>query len=296
MRSDAFSKCHPAVNLLFFLGAICASVLIQHPAYVLVSIAAAALYYLLLSGSKGLKRILILLPVFVFVTAINPLFNHYGDRVLFTVFGRPYTLEALLYGAALAGVLVSMLLWFGCYNAVLTEDKFTCLFGNLAPALSLLLVMVLRMIPNLIRKGKQISGARMSVGKDASNGKGLVEKLSGGMLVIGTLMSWALEGGVVTSDSMMARGYGTAKRSSFMIYRLTRSDGVLAALLAALLAAIIAFCVKGAAFAEFTPKLDIAPITGANAIGFIVFVIYMLIPSVMHIREAVQWNISRSRI
>ena len=296
MHSDAFSKCHPAVNLVFFLGAIVATVLIVHPAYVLASIAGAAFYYMLLSGQKGLKRILVLLPIFVFVTAVNPLFNTYGDRVLFKVFGRPYTLEALLYGASLAGVLVAMLLWFGCYNAVLTEDKFTSLFGNLAPALSLLLVMVLRMIPNLIKKGRQISGSRMSVGKDASNGRTLTEKISGGMLVIGTLMSWALEGGVVTSDSMQARGYGTAKRTSFMIYRFTGSDGVLAAVITVLLAAIIAFCAKGAASAVFTPTLDIAPVRGTNLAGFIVFVIYMLIPSVMHIREAVQWNISRSRI
>ena len=69
-------------------------------------------------------------------TAVNPLFNTYGATLLFTYFDRPYTLEALYYGAALAAVFVHMLLWFGCYNAVLTSDKFTSLFGNLIPALS----------------------------------------------------------------------------------------------------------------------------------------------------------------
>ena len=38
MRSDAFSKRHPAVNFAFFLGAICAAVIIQHPAYLAVGI------------------------------------------------------------------------------------------------------------------------------------------------------------------------------------------------------------------------------------------------------------------
>ena len=34
-RYDGFSDCHPAVNFLFFVGAIGFGVVIQHPAYVL---------------------------------------------------------------------------------------------------------------------------------------------------------------------------------------------------------------------------------------------------------------------
>ena len=45
-----------------------------------------------------------LLPMFLILTTINPLFNTYGAHILFSVFGRPYTLEALLYGAAIASV------------------------------------------------------------------------------------------------------------------------------------------------------------------------------------------------
>ena len=33
MRYDAFSKCHPLTNFLFFLGAIGFCVVIQHPLY-----------------------------------------------------------------------------------------------------------------------------------------------------------------------------------------------------------------------------------------------------------------------
>ena len=48
MTKDAFSKCHPAVNFLFFLGAIGFGVMIQHPAYLAAGVAGAAVYYLLL--------------------------------------------------------------------------------------------------------------------------------------------------------------------------------------------------------------------------------------------------------
>ena len=45
-----FESCHPAVNFLFFVGAIGFSVLIQHPAYLIAGTIGAAVYYLLLSG------------------------------------------------------------------------------------------------------------------------------------------------------------------------------------------------------------------------------------------------------
>ena len=71
-----------------------------------------------------------LFPLFVIMTLINPLFNVYGITLLVHLFGRPYTLEALYYGATIAAVFVVMLIWFGCYNAVLTSEKSTSLFGK----------------------------------------------------------------------------------------------------------------------------------------------------------------------
>ena len=289
---DAFSKCHPAVNFLFFVGAIGCSVVIQHPAYLLAGACCGTIYYFLLNGRKGWKMILGLLPMFLILTAVNPLFNTYGVHILFSVFGRPYTLEALLYGAAIASVFVVMMLWFGCYNAVMTSDKFTSLFGNLIPALSLLLVMVLRLIPNFIRKTKQIIGARKSIGKGAAEQSNTKEKLSDGMTVLSSLTDWALEGSVVTGDSMRARGYGTAKRSSFMIYRMKTGDWLLIVSIPILLALIITAACLGQMAATFTPEIQISPISW----GIIPYTVYLLIPIALHTKEAFSWHISRSKI
>jgi len=290
--SDAFSKCHPAVNFLFFAGAIGASVLIQHPAYLLVGIVTGAVYYLLLNGRRGWKLILGLVPLFLLVTAINPLFNTYGKTLLFYIFGKPYTLEALYYGAAVSSVFVEMLLWFGCYNKVLTSDKFTSLFGNLIPAISLLLVMVLRMVPNLMRKAAQLTGARKSIGKGAGENAATKEKIRDGMTVLGSLTTWALEGSVVTGDSMRARGYGAAKRSSFMIYRMGTVDWSLLILLPVLLALVIVAACAGQMTAAYTPETIVSPVSW----GIVPYGIYLLIPTALHIKEAMQWHISRSKI
>ena len=92
MRADAFSKRHPAVNFVFFLGAILGGMLNQHPAYLLAGVVSGAAYYLLLHGRRGWRFIGGLVPLFLVFTAVNPLFNTYGATLLFTYFDRPYTL------------------------------------------------------------------------------------------------------------------------------------------------------------------------------------------------------------
>lgn len=296
MSNDAFSNCHPVVNFCFFIGAICFGVTIQHPAYLAAGFLGAVCYYLLLNGKKGLKAVFRLLPLFIILTAVNLLFNNQGEHILFHIFGRPYTFEALLYGSAISSILVIMLLWFGCYNAVMTSDKFTSLFGNIIPSLSLLFVMVLRMVPNLIRKARQITGARKSVGKGVGEQSTYKEKLNDGMNVLSALTSWALESSVVTADSMRSRGYGTAKTSSFNIYRITASDLIILAVMIITAAAVIAASAIGGARATFTPDYYIAPIAGINAAGFSAYCVYLLIPTALHIKEDIQWHILRSKI
>lgn len=296
MTVDAFSKRHPIVNFLFFLGAIGFGMVIQHPAYLLAGFLWGMVYYLLLKGRKGIRMLLALLPLFLFMTAINPLFNTYGATVLFHVFGRPYTLEALYYGAAIAAVLVVMLIWFGSCNEVLTSDKFTSLFGNLIPALSLLLVMVLRLIPNLMRKAAQLTGARKSIGKGILEKATNKEKISDGMTILSALADWALEGGVVTGDSMRSRGYGSAKRTSFMIYRMTGIDTALLLVQCLLMAAVLAAALSGGTTATYTPDYYIAPVSGMHILGLVSYCAYLSIPTVLHIKEAIQWHISRSKI
>lgn len=296
MHMDAFSKRHPIVNFIFFLGAIGFGVVIQHPAYLAAGFVWATAYYLLLNGKKGIKLLFALVPLFLIMMLINPLFNTYGATVLCYVLGRPYTLEALYYGAAVAAILVLMLIWFGCYNAVLTSDKFTSLFGNLIPALSLLLVMVLRMIPNLIRKAAQFAGARKSIGKGSSENASRKENLTNGMTILSALTDWALEGGVVTGDSMRSRGYGCAKRTSFVVYRMTGIDAFLLGIQILLAAAVVATVISGGTTATYTPDYYIAPVSGLHIGGFAAYCAYLSIPTVLHIKETIQWHISRSKI
>jgi len=91
---------------------------------------------------------------------------------------------------------------------------------------------------------------------------------------------------------MRARGYGTAKRSSFMIYRMTVLDWFLLVLMVMLFVLSVTAACIGQVSATFTPDLYIAPVSW----GLPVYICYLLIPVGLHIKEAIQWRISRSKI
>lgn len=289
MTFDAFSRCHPAVNFLFFVAAIGCGMVIQHPAYILAGVVCGGVYFCLLSGRRGFARIGMLLPLPILTAVLNPLINHRGKAVLFLAMGKPYTLEALCYGLALGGIFLVMMLWFGCYSAVLTSDKFTSLFGSLIPSLSLLLVMVLRLIPAFTRKTKQVLDARRAIGMGAEQTGSLRQKLRSGMTVLSALTTWALEGSIITADSMRSRGYGCGKRTSFRLYRMTGRDWVLLILIGGLFSLVI---LAGGTDASYTPVMKAAPLGW----GFPAYCALLLIPTIFELKEAAAWHISISKI
>lgn len=292
MEHSRFSKLHPVVCFAFFLTAMGLGMALRHPAYVAASVVGAMALDLSLLGKKALRNLGMILPVFLLIAFLNPLFNTLGQRVLFTCFGRPYTWEALCYGMSLGGIFLAILLWFSCYNTVMTEDKFTYLFGNLAPSLALLLTMVFRLIPSLTKKAGQIQNARRCIGMGAGESDGVKERVRDGMTTLSALSSWALDGSVVTADSMNSRGYGTGKRVCFSHYRFTAADGFSTGILLLLGALAVWRVAAGSAAADFTPVMVIAPVDW----GVVCYLLLLLFPTMLNWKEDIVWRISRSKI
>lgn len=283
MPYSAFSRCHPAVNFFYFLLVICFSVTVTHPAYTITGILCGGVYYCILKGRDGWKLIRGMIPLFLLITFLNPLVSTHGITPLFYVFGRKYTLEALCYGASLGGMFLLMMIWFGCYSVVLTSDKFTYLFGNLIPAVSLLLVMILRLIPAFTRKTKQILEARSAIGKGSGQADSLKDKLHSGMMVLSSLTDWALEGSIITADSMRSRGYGLGKRTSFRRYRMRKQDVVLLILMLLLAMATL---FAGGTGAKYSPRISVENLTW----GLGAYCCLLLIPIILTGKEILQWN------
>ena len=182
-RQDAFSGYSPQVNFIFYIGTVFFTVLIVHPAFLICSLVLAAVYYLQVRGRQGLRTIVGMIPVFVVVSAINPLLNTGGDRALFYLGQRPYTLEALYYGMALGCMFTAVILWFASYNRTMTSDKFMFVFGRKSPVISMILTMVFRMVPGFQRKARQITTARRCIGR-METGSSLQSKLLPSVAVV----------------------------------------------------------------------------------------------------------------
>ena len=155
---------------------------------------------------------------------VNPAFVHQGATIL-TYFpsGNPLTLESILYGCASGVLLAAVVLWFVCVTDVITSDKVVYLFGRIIPALSLLLSMTLRFVPQFTRRLRTVAQAQRRLGRDTGCGS-VRRRLREAMRVFSIVVTWSLESGLIAADSMRGRGYGLPGRTAFALYRLDRRD------------------------------------------------------------------------
>lgn len=293
---DAFSDCHPIINFVFYIGAIIMGMFFLHPVFLAISLALAFSYYVLVK-KECLKYIAGMTGLIVILTVVNPLFNPRGETVLFTYFvGRTYTMEALVYGVALAAMFVTVITWFATYNQVMTSDKFLYCFGRMAPSVSLILTMVLRLVPSFQKKSGQIAGARMCIGKSVENGT-IYEKAEHGLTIVSALTSWALEGGIVMADSMKGRGFGSGKRTSFSLYRMRSTDRKLLILMSGLIIILFICTTRGGMEVTYIPQIKIAGWGNVwTILGTFCYFLFLSIPTAMHIMEELTWRILRSKI
>ena len=224
MKHHAFLACHPAVNLLYFVLVLTFSTFFLHPLFLAASLCAALWCAAQLSGGAAVRRTALwLAPTALFAALVNLAFSHEGATILtYLPSGNPLTLESIAYGFAAAAMLAAVVLWFSCWNAVMTSDKLTYLFGRLTPALSLLLSMTLRFVPRFQTKLREVTAARRGMGLYEE--KGWLQKLKSAVTVFSVMVTWSMENAVETADSMKSRGYGLPGRTAFSLYRLSRRD------------------------------------------------------------------------
>jgi len=198
---------------------------LMNPFCLAISLACACVYGAALRGRKALlKGLAYLVPMAALAIIISAAFNHAGlTTLLYLPSGNPLTLESILYGASSAAMLATVLLWFSCYGAVMTSDKFIYLFGRVIPALSLVASMSLRFVPKFKAQYAAAADGERALRGDVSKGR-LFTRLKRAAAVLSIVVTWALDNAIETADSMKSRGYGLPHRSAFSIYRFEERD------------------------------------------------------------------------
>lgn len=293
--SDVFGSCHPAVNFLYFVLVIAFSMCLTHPVCLLLSVCGAVIYHAVLLGPRSLRKSAVwMVPMAVLAAVINPAFTHQGVTILaYLPSGNPLTLESMLYGLASATLLSATLLWFTCYNTVMTSDKFIYLFGRVIPALSLVLSMTMRFVPRFRTQLHTVAQAQKYMGRDTENGS-LLRRTKNAMKVFSIMVTWSLESAIETADSMKSRGYGLPGRTAFSIYRLDDRDQAALWWLGALGGYILSMWGAGGFACRYFPTFRLAPRDGWSLSGLLAFGLLCLTPVIIDRREDRQWTRLRS--
>jgi energy-coupling factor transport system permease protein len=267
-----------------------------HPVLQAISLVCALIYSIMLSGKRAVVfNLAYMLPLLLVTAVLNPLFNHAGVTILFYLHnGNPITLESILYGISAACMFITVIIWFSCYNAVMTSDKFIYLFGKIMPALSLVFSMVLRFVPRYRAQLKAISGAQKCIGRDVTQGS-MLARARNGLTILSIMTTWALENAIETADSMKSRGYGLPGRTSFSLYRFDRRDQIVLLAMLGLIAVILVGAAWGANGMRFFPSIRMPEQTLLSVAVYLAYGGLSLVPVIIQAVEEWKWKRIASR-
>lgn len=279
---DTLRSCHPVVSFAYFAVVIACTMFFLHPVCLLLSLAGAAWYVAHLRGLRGLGRqALWMLPMALMAALLNPAFVHKGVTILaYLPTGNPLTLESLLYGCASGALLAAVALWFLCVTEIVTEEKVICLFGRVIPALSLLLSMTLRFVPQFLRRLRMVTQAQRHLGHDTRTGS-VWNRVRRALRVFSIVVTWSLESGLITADSMRCRGYGQKGRTSFSVYRFDSRDGAVLGWILFCGIYLLAGGLAGGLRFQYYPALASAATTPLTVSFFVVYGCLCLTPALL---------------
>ena len=288
------SETHPAVAVIYFFAVAGIAMFTLNPILLSLSLFGALLFFLLQNGRGYAKTHLLFFGVFACTVLLNPLFSHSGETVWLVINHKPITKEAFLYGVTVATSVLAVLYWSRSFSQIMTSDKLLCVCAFLSPRLALLLSMSLRYLPLLGKKAREVRDAQRGVGlyRDDS----LFHAAKGGARVWSGLLTWTLENGIVTADSMAARGYGERRRTLFPRYRFRRADLFLLLLTVAFTVPVLTVFVQGSLTCEFYPRLILAQPSWQALVGYACYGALAVMPAILEIKEAVRWSYLKSKI
>ena len=217
----------------------------------------------------------------------NLMFVHYGRTILFESQRYRFTLESFVYGISFGIMLASMVMWLVISSVCLKSHQLLSLFKGISSKLGLVLSMIVQTIAMYQQQKKDIAESYYTLGITSKHKMSGIKKEA---LMLVTLFGWALEQAMVRSDSMLARGYGGSKRSSYLIEKWSKRDSLMLVVLM-ILSLIIGYFKSLDVFKMvYYPRIKWEPVTAEHLLGYILLILYSLLPLMLMIREEYKWR------
>ncbi len=285
---------NPIVIFLYYMAVTVPAMFIMNPVLLGISLFGAVVCFYAERRKGRQEPVFVFVGLFLLLAALNPLFHHNGVTVLFMLNDNPITLEALFYGLTSSTMVIAVIFWFRSFSYLMTGDRLLYVFGKVSPRFSLMISMALRYIPLFSRQAAKIRAARRGMG--AYEEENLPASVKNGVKAFVSLAGWSLENGIITADSMEARGYGAGKRTFYSLYRFRASDGIALSLILLLTGAVIICKIRGALDFVFYPETDALPLSGEAVFAYVCYFILTVLPLINKMAEKEKWRYLRSKI
>lgn len=292
MRS--FSEYNPIIITIWFFSVTGIAMFCNYPLLMIMSLLGGILFFILYNGTRHGNTHLFFIILFTVLALANPLVSHNGKTVLFVMNNNPITLEATLYGLNSAAMIIGVLYWFRSFSQIMTSEKLLYITGAFSPKLSLVLSMTLRYIPLFSRQSSKINSAQTAMGLYKEDN--FIDDIKGRFRVFSVMVTWALENGIITADSMEARGYGTGRRTQMRRFCFLTSD-ILFFIADLLLFGITSFAIgKKRLFFSFYPSITFESPKIIGFAGLISYGILIIMPMIIEMVVKIKWKYLRSAI
>ncbi|MBQ9248228.1 MAG: energy-coupling factor transporter transmembrane protein EcfT [Ruminococcus sp.] len=285
-----FDEMNPLTVAFYYLCVLAITMFSMNPLILCISLLTSVIVSAV-QHTAARRAHLFSLAVFIVAAIINPIAVHKGMTVLFYVNGRPFTLEAIVYGLAAAAMLTASLYRLRSMSKSLTSDKVLYLFGRFSPKIALILSMTLRFVELLKQRWRKIRDTQRTLGlyDDGT----LIDLLRGNARILSVLITWTLENGIITAESMESRGYGTGRRTSYATYKIHAAD-VAAIAVCAILTTLAVFGVSQSTTIYY-PFLQMELFTPWGMAGAAAFLLLSILPLILDAKEAARWHLLLSK-
>ncbi len=279
---------NPAAVCVYFLCVGIPLMFGVNPVTAGIALATGMAQWVLLDESRSVKGIAFYAAIPLVSALINPLFNHNGVTVLFFMNSNPVTWESVLYGLVMGTVISAAMLWARCLSVIMDTDRLLYVTGRFSPRISLALSMALRQIPMLRGQSERMREARKASG--LLREKNAPDQIRSGMLIFSGLTTWALENGVITADSMTARGFGTGRRTGYSLFPWKTGDTMLITISAALFAGVAAARAAGFTGYVWYPELTVPGASVEGTAAYAAYALLCVLGIIMEIRDRIRWK------
>ncbi|AGK98495.1 energy-coupling factor transporter transmembrane component T [Clostridium pasteurianum] len=227
-----------------------------------------------------LKRgIIYFIPFAIITIIINLIFINQGSKVIFIIFNRIFTLEALVYSLTLSFKLLLVILLFIMLQLMIDSDKAVSFFSRLIPKTTLTMMISLKLFPLMQKRMKILKDIYSIRGIDFET-KGLKNILRNLKPLFSVILEDSLESSFDIGEAAYIRGFLSTRRTNYDSECLKKSDYLISISVFSILLIFIVFKILG--MDNFNAYYEINLINILNISSSMVFVLLVLLTVEFH--------------